>query len=39
LIIQIRDYAEIVSSVGGGIGCFYRQDIEIINDNEGKMIT
>lgn len=39
LIIQIRDYAEIASSVGGGIGASYRQDTEIIYDSEGKMIT
>ena len=37
LIIQIRDYAEIASSVGGGIGASYRQDTEIIYDGEGKM--
>lgn len=38
LIIQIRDYAEIASSVGGGIGCSYRQDTEILYDAGGKMI-
>lgn len=37
LIIQIRDYAEIASSVGGGIAASYRQDTEIIYDGEGKM--
>lgn len=38
LIIQIRDYAEIASSVGGGIGCSYRQDTEILYDKSGKMV-
>ena len=37
LIIQIRDYAEIASNVGGGIAASYRQDTEIIYDGEGKM--
>lgn len=39
LIIQIRDYAEIASSVGGGIGCSYRQDTEIVYDESGKMVV
>ena len=38
LIIQSRDFAEIASSVGGGVGCSYRQDTEIVYDQEGKMI-
>ena len=38
LIIQSRDFAEIASSVGGGVGCSYRQDTEIVYDAEGKMI-
>ena len=38
LIIQTRDFAEIASSVGGGVGCSYRQDTEIVYDMEGKMI-
>lgn len=37
LVIQTRDFAEIPSSVGGGIGCSYRQDTEIVYDVEGKM--
>ena len=37
LVIQTRDFAEIPSSVGGGIGCSYRQDTEIVYDDEGKM--
>lgn len=37
LIIQTRDYAEIASSVGGGIAASYRQDTETIYDKEGKM--
>ena len=38
LIIQSRDFAEIASSVGGGVGCSYRQDTEIVYDAEGKMV-
>ena len=38
LIIQSRDFAEIASSVGGGVGCSYRQDTEIVYDMEGKMV-
>ena len=38
LIIQSRDFAEIASSVGGGVGCSYRQDTEIVYDIEGKMV-
>ena len=37
LIIQSRDFAEIASSVGGGVGCSYRQDTQIVYDKEGKM--
>lgn len=37
LIIQTRDFAEIASSVGGGIGCNYRQDTEIVYDSELKI--
>ena len=37
LVVQTRDFAEIPSSVGGGIGCSYRQDTEIVYDSEGKM--
>ncbi len=39
LIIQIHDFAEIPSSVGGGIGCSYLQDTEIVYDSEGKIVT
>ena len=38
MIIQSRDFAEIASSVGGGVGCSYRQDTEIVYDAEGKMV-
>ena len=37
LVIQIHDFAEIPSSVGGGIGCSYLQDTEIVYDSEGKV--
>lgn len=37
LIVQTHDFAEIPASVGGGIGCSYRQDTEIVYDAEGKM--
>ena len=37
LIIQTRDFSEIASSVGGGIGCNYRQDTEIIYDAQNKI--
>ena len=37
LIVQTHDFAEIPSSVGGGIGCSYLQDAEIVYDSEGKM--
>lgn len=37
MVIHTRDFAEIPSSVGGGIGCSYRQDTEILYDTENKM--
>ena len=37
LVIHTRDFAEIPSSVGGGIGCSYRQDTEILYDADNKM--
>lgn len=37
IVIQTRDFAEIPSSVGGGIGCNFRQDTEIVYDNENKL--
>lgn len=37
IVIQTRNFAEIPSSVGGGIGCSYRQDTEIIYDSENKL--
>ncbi|MBR2988561.1 MAG: hypothetical protein IKC64_02425 [Clostridia bacterium] len=38
IVIQTRDFAEIPSSVGGGIGCSYRQDTEMAYDNENKLV-
>ena len=37
IVIQTRDFAEIPSSVGGGIGCSYRQDTELVYDKECKL--
>ena len=37
LVIQTRDFSEIPSSVGGGIGCSYRQDTEILYDADNKI--
>ena len=37
LIVQTRDFTQIASSIGGGIGSCYRQDTEILYDAEGKM--
>lgn len=37
IVIQTRDFAELPSSVGGGVGCSYRQDTEIVYDEENKM--
>ena len=36
-VIHISDFAELPASVVGGIGCFYRQDIEAVYDNENKI--
>ena len=36
-VLQIRDFSEIPSSVGGGVGCSYRQDSEILFDEENKI--
>lgn len=37
LVIQTHNFAEIPASIGGGIGCAYRQDSEIVYDVEGKV--
>ena len=37
LVLHIRDFSEIPSSVGGGVGCSYRQDSEILFDTENKI--
>lgn len=37
LVVQMSDFAEIPSSEGGGIGCSYRQDTEILYDSENKI--
>ena len=37
LIIQIHSFAELPASVGGGIGATFRQDSELIFDEEGKI--
>ncbi|MBQ7913150.1 MAG: hypothetical protein IJ308_05365 [Clostridia bacterium] len=36
-VLQIRDFSEIPSSIGGGVGCSYRQDSEILFDTENKI--
>lgn len=36
-VLHIRDFSEIPSSVGGGVGCSYRQDSEILFDTENKI--
>jgi hypothetical protein len=38
VILQTRDYVEIASSVGGGIGCSYRQDTEMVYDAQNKLV-
>lgn len=38
IVIQTRDFAEIPSSVGGGVGCCYRQDTEQLYDSENKLV-
>lgn len=38
VVIQTRDFAEIPSSVGGGVGCSYRQDTEQLYDSENKLV-
>lgn len=38
LVIQTRDFEEIPSCVGGGVGCSYRQDTEQVYDSENKLI-
>ena len=38
IVIQTRDFAEIPSSVGGGVGCSYRQDTEQLYDEENKLV-
>lgn len=37
LIIQIHTFAELPASTGGGIGSTFRQDSELIFDEEGKI--
>ncbi len=37
IIIHTHNFAEIPSSVGGGIGCNFRQDVEIVYDSENKI--
>lgn len=37
LVVKTADYAEIPSSISGGIGCNFRQDIEIIYDADHKI--
>ena len=37
LVVKMSDYSEIPSSVSGGIGCNFRQDIEIVYDAENKV--
>ena len=37
LVIHVRDFAEIPSSIGGGVGCSYRQDTEIVFDEQNKI--
>jgi|GEM_PF-3893735 len=37
LIVQIHDFAEIPSSVVGGVGCTYLQDIEIIYNEDSTI--
>lgn len=37
-VIQIHDFAELPSSTAGGVSSYYRQDIEMVYDGEGKLI-
>ena len=37
LVIKTRDFAEIPASTGGGIGCSFRQDTEILYDADHKI--
>ncbi len=37
LVVKTADYAEIPSSISGGIGCNFRQDIEIVYDADNKV--
>lgn len=37
-VIQIHDFAELPSSVAGGVSSHYRQDIEMVYDSEGKLV-
>ena len=37
LIVQTHSFAELPASVGGGIGSTFRQDCELIFDEEGKI--
>ena len=38
IVIQTHDFAEIPSSVGGGVGCSYLQDTEQLYDSENKLV-
>ena len=38
IVIQTKNFTALPSSVGGGIGCSFRQDTEIVYDGENKMI-
>ena len=37
LVVKMSDYAEIPSSISGGIGSNFRQDIEIVYDTDNKV--
>lgn len=37
LVIHTRDFDEIPASVGGGVGCSYMQDTEILYDKDNKI--
>ena len=38
IVIQTHDFAEIPSSVGGGVACSYLQDTEQLYDSENKLV-
>jgi hypothetical protein len=37
MVIRTNDFREIPSSVGGGVGCAYLQNVEILYDEECKI--